>query len=332
MPELPPSSSPRPIHVYDAELFWVTAGANQGDGLAEAGACEPGDIYQLEPGAQALRLWLEPQSSPPQLAQGSDFGQPGDVLHVVTRHVLMDPEGNSVDMLLLRHAPSGAMLAMPLSPIAARIEYTLIEAFEKTAEVMLSDLVCVAFTTGTRITLAGGAQRPIEALKPGDRILTRDSGTQPLRLVAKATMRARGIFAPVVISAGTLGNEGDLVVSPHHRLFLYRHGAQRIAETSEILVQAKHLVDGEQVWRREGGTVDYYALVFDNHEIIYAEGIPCESLLVSEATLSLLPEEQRGEIAARLPGLSHRPHFGTEAGRDLLDRIGREKIFRKIEG
>ena len=332
MSEHPPSPPPRPIHVYDAELFWVTAGANQGDGLEAAEACQPGDIYQLEPGARALRLWLDPQASPPRLAAGSDFGKPGDALAFVSRHVFMDPEGEAVDMLLLRHEASGTMLAMPLSPIAARIDYTLIEAFEKPGEVMLSDLVCVAFTTGTMITLAGGAQRPIEALKPGDRILTRESGTQPLRLVAKATMRARGSFAPVVIPAGTLGNDGDLVVSPHHRLFLYRHGTRRIANTSEILVQAKHLVDGENIWRREGGTVDYYALVFDNHEIIYAEGIPCESLMVSEATLSLLPEELRGEISARLPGLAHRPHFGTEAGRDLLDRIGREKIFRKIEG
>lgn len=142
-------------------------------------------------------------------------------------------------------------------------------------------------------------------------------------------MRAWGSFAPVVISAGVLGNEGDLVISPHHRVFLYRRGKQRLADTSEILVQAKHLVDDENVWRREGGFVDYYALVFARHEIIYAEGIPVESLMVSEATLSLLPEELSAEISARLPDLAHRPHFGTEASRELLDRIGREQIFRK---
>ena len=36
-----------------------------------------------------------------------------------------------------------------------------------------------------------------------------------------------------------------------------------------------------------------------------------------------------GAIRARLPDLNHKPHFGTEAGRDLLERLGREKLFRK---
>ncbi|MEZ5686463.1 MAG: Hint domain-containing protein [Paracoccaceae bacterium] len=320
---------PQAVHVYDAELFWVTSGANQGDGLGRADSCVPGDVYQLERDAAPIRLMLAPGAGCQQLARGSQLGKAGDRLSLVARHVLIDPEGETVDMLLIRHEPTGALLTLPLSPIGPRIDYTLLEAHDDPGEVQLSDLVCVAFTSGTMITLAGGAQRPIETLRPGDRVLTRDSGPQPLKLVAKATMRALGSFAPVVISSGTLGNEGDLVVSPHHRLFLYRHGARRIADTSEILVQAKHLVDGENVWRREGGSVDYYALVFDRHEIIYAEGIPCESLMVNAATLPLLPAELRAEISARLPDLRHRPHFGTEAGRELLDRIGRDQIFRK---
>lgn len=318
------------VHVYDADMFWVTSGANQGDGLDEAGLCLPGDVYQLEPEAEPVRLVLMQGAGGQQvLAAGAGFGAPGDMITLVARHVFMDPLGDQVDLLLIRHEVSGALFALPLSPIGHRIDYTLLEAHDDPGEVRLSDLVCVAFTTGTMITLAGGAQRPIETLQPGDRVLTRDSGPRALRMVAKATVRALGSFAPVVISAGTLGNEGDLVVSPHHRIFLYRRGAKRLADTSEILVQAKHLVDGEHVWRREGGYVDYYALVFDQHEIVYAEGIPCESLLVSEATLSLLPEELSAAISERLPDLNHRPHFGTEAGSDLLDRVGRDAIFRK---
>ena len=317
------------VHVYDADLFWVTSGANQGDGLDEAGLCLPGDIYQLEPDAAPVRLVLTQGAGNQHLAAGSGFGAVGDRIALVARHVFMDPQGDQVDILLIRHDASEALFALPLSPIGHRIDYTLLEAHEDPGEVRLSDLVCVAFTTGTMITLAGGAQRPIETLQPGDRVLTRDSGPRELRMVAKATMRALGSFAPVVISAGTLGNEGDLVVSPHHRIFLYRRGAKRLADTSEILVQAKHLVDGEHVWRREGGYVDYYALVFDQHEIVYAEGIPCESLLVSEATLSLLPQELSAAISERLPDLAHRPHFGTEAGADLLARVGRDTIFRK---
>ncbi|MBD3802411.1 hypothetical protein BMG00_05295 [Thioclava marina] len=317
------------VHVFEAEDLWVTSGANQGDGLGPAEFCEPGDIYQLDRQAKSRKLILAQSGAHAQVAEGSELGVPGDPLILAARHLMMTPEGDTVDVLLIRHDPSGRHFALPLSPIAPRLDYTLLEASDDPGEVQLADLVCVAFTTGTMITLAGGAQLPIEQLKAGDRVLTRDNGPQPVELVAKATMRAWGSFAPVVISAGVLGNEGDLVISPHHRVFLYRRGRQRLADTSEILVQAKHLVDDENVWRREGGFVDYYALVFARHEIIYAEGIPVESLMVSEATLSLLPEELSAEISARLPDLAHRPHFGTEASRELLDRIGREQIFRK---
>lgn len=329
---LPKPLPPQTVHVFDADLIWVTSGANQGDGLDLAGLCEPGDIYQLDREATPRRLLI---SSDPGLGQricaGSDVGQPGDRISLLARHVMITPEGDTVDILLIRHEEAHALYALPLSPIAPRIEYTLLEAQDDPGEVRLSDLVCIAFTTGTLITMAGGAQRPIETLAPGERVLTRDSGPQPVRLLAKTTLRALGSFAPVVISAGTLGNEADLVVAPHHRVFLYRRGEKRIGDTAEILVQAKHLVDGEHVWRREGGYVDYYALVFDHHEIIYAEGIPVESLQVSEATLSLMPEELTAEIKARLPDLNHTPHFGTEAGRELLDTLGRGALFKKRE-
>lgn len=327
-----PSSRSLPaqtVHVFDADLIWVTSGANQGDALDSAALSEPGDVYQLDREAQPLRLMLAANPAQGQcIAEGSEVGAPGDAIALIARHVMLTPEGDAVDILLIRHEPSQRLYALPLSPIAPRTDYTLIEAHEDPGDVRLSDLVCIAFTTGTMITMAGGAQRPIETLMAGDRVLTRDSGPQPLRLVAKTTLRALGSFAPVVISAGTLGNESDLVVAPHHRVFIYRRGEKRIGDTSELLVQAKHLVDGEHVWRREGGYVDYYALVFDRHEIVYAEGIPVESLQVSEATLSLMPEELTAEIRARLPGLKHTPHFGTEAGRDLLDRVGRRALFK----
>lgn len=323
---------PQAVHVFDADLVWVTSGANQGDGLDLAALCEPGDVYQLDREARPLRLLIEADTTRgPHVAAGSEVGAAGDTIHLVARHVMITPEGDTVDILLIRHEESQALYALPLSPIVPRVDYTLIEAQEDPGDVRLSDLVCIAFTTGTLITMAGGAQRPIETLAPGDRVLTRDNGPQPLRLVAKATLRALGSFAPVVISAGTLGNESDLVVAPHHRVFLYRRGEKRIGDTSEILVQAKHLVDGEHVWRREGGYVDYYALVFDHHEIVYAEGIPVESLQVSDAVLRLMPEELSAEIRTRLPDLNHAPHFGTEAGRDVLDKVGREALFRRKE-
>lgn len=323
-----------PAQAFAARDIWVIAGANQGDGLDAGDEFEPGDIYRLESGARPHRLMLRPAArdtgsgAAQVIAPGSELGAPDDPVRLLFLLTLMGPDGDKVEILLIRHDPSGARYALPLSPVAERTDYTLLTVTPPPADVRLCDMVCISFARGTMIATASGAQKPIEALAAGDRVLTRDNGPQPIRWIGHATLRAHGSFAPVVISAGTLGNAGDLTVSQHHRIFLYRRGHERVAGIAELLVQAKHLVDDESVWIRAGGFVDYFSLVFDRHEIIYAEGIPCESLQVNEATLQLLPQEFSAEVRAQFPGLSQRQHFGTESSRAMLDEIGRDQIFR----
>lgn len=318
-------------HAYDADTLKVTTGANLGDAIAEAALCEPGDIYRLAPSATARRLMLRPVGEDPTtlcIAEGSEIGQPGEMIVLLSALTLMAPDGDQVETLFVRLAATGAGYAVPLSPIAPRTDYTLIASHEDMAGIRITDIVCTSFAAGTMITLPGGAQRRIEALAPGDEVLTRDHGAQPVRWIGKATMRAIGGFAPVVIAAGTLGNLSDLVVSPHHRIFIYQRG-RRLGGTAELLVQARYLVDGDRVERREGGFIDYCCLVFDRHEIIYAEGIPVESLMVTEATVSRLPAELANEVRTRFPGLSQSQHFGTEAGRELLDEAARDALLRR---
>ncbi|SPH17356.1 hypothetical protein DEA8626_00874 [Defluviimonas aquaemixtae] len=322
------------VHGYEAAAIRVTAGANLRDPIGAAEECEPGDVYRLDPDARARRLMLVATPGDPQsqhIAEGSEIGVPGEVIELLSVLTLMAPDGDRVELLYARHGPSGAGLALPLSPLAPRIDYTLIDARADIGEIRIADVVCVSFAAGTMITLPGGAQRTIEMLEPGDRVLTRDHGPQEIRWIGKATMRALGAFAPIVIGAGTLGNDSDLVVSPHHRVFIYQRGNRRVGGTAELLVQAKHLVDEDTVTRREGGFVDYYSLVFDRHEIIYAEGIAAESLMVNDATVSRLPAELAEEVRARFPGLSQDQHFGTEAGRDLLDKAARDALLRRSD-
>ncbi|WP_347313041.1 Hint domain-containing protein [Defluviimonas sp. SAOS-178_SWC] len=322
-------------HAYPARALRVASGANLGDPIADAGLVEPGDVYRLDREAPSLRLMLAPVAGDRQaqtLAEGSEIGQPGDRVGLLSLLTLMAPDGDQVEVLIVRHDASGESLAIPLSPIAPRFDYTLIAASADIGDIRIADIVCVSFASGTMVTLPGGAQRPIEALQPGDKILTRDHGPQEVRWIGKATLRAKGAFAPVVISAGTLGNDTDLVVSPHHRVFIYQRGKKRLGGTAELLVQAKHLVDGDTVTRREGGFVDYYSLVFDRHEIIYAEGIPAESLMVNEATVMLMPADLAEEVKARFPGLSQSQHFGTEVGREILDDAARKALLRGKAG
>lgn len=325
--------------LFRAAEFQATSGANFGDPVADADVLCAGDVYQLIRDAQPLSLRLvQPQGTARHrvgaqtVADGSEVGQPGDQVTISSRLTLMAPDGDKVDMLILRHhGPGGpvALYAMPLAPMSARTDYTLLRCEADPDNVRLSDIACVSFGRGTMITLADGRQTAIEALVPGDRILTRDHGPQPLRWIGRATLRALGSFAPVVITRGTLGNEADLIVSQQHRVFLYHRKRPAGLRTAELLVQSKHLVDNSSVFLREGGFVDYFSLVFDSHEIIYAEGIPAESLMVNPATVARLPEGLAEEVQAQFPDLSQRQHFGTELDGAGLSQLGPKGLFKK---
>jgi hypothetical protein len=335
LPDAPtPATAPAllPGHaclLFRADDVFVVDGVNTGDGLSAPSEVCAGDIYMIDEGTRPLRLVLAPPGAgdAQRIGAGSQIGRPGEALRLEARHTLMTPDGEKVDLLALT-LDDGSRFALPLSPMGLRTEYQLLQTDTAPEETPLADLLCVSFARGTMITLATGAQVAIESLAPGDRVLTRDHGPQPIRWIGRATLRGVGAFAPVVIPKGTLGNAGDLIVSQHHRMFLYQRRRPEGFGTSELLVQAKHLVDGDRVFIREGAVVDYFSLVFDRHEIIYAEGVPAESLMVNEATLSRLPPEMAAEVKARFPGLSQRQHFGTEAGRQLLDEIGTSSLFQ----
>ncbi|MCB2135468.1 MAG: Hint domain-containing protein [Rhodobacteraceae bacterium] len=332
MPHRSQSLPAHTAHVYDTRDIRVAVGANLGDAIGDTDSVEPGDVYRLDPAATATPVKLHPatQGAKSQLlAEGTGIGKAGEKLDLLSLLTLMTPEGDRLELLIVRHDPGGGFFAMPLSPMRPRVDYTLLAASAEVGNLRIADIVCVSFAAGTLITIPDGALRSIESLKPGDGILTRDHGPQPIRWIGKATLRAVGSFAPIVISAGTLGNLGDLVVSPHHRIFIYQRGERRLGATAELLVQAKHLVDGDTIFRREGGFVDYYSLVFDQHEIIYAEGIPAESLMVNDTTLNLLPDDLGQELRQRFPGLTQLQHFGTEARAEDLNAGGRAALLRR---
>lgn len=319
-----PTDLPLPGQAFQvilADDLFVAQGANVGDALAAPALVCLGDVYELESGHHALRLVLTPGDAC--LAVGSELGTIGDTVTLEARYTLMTPDGDKVELAVLR--VGNVRCVLPLSPMASRTEYTLLAVDTAPQAARLSDLLNVSFARGTMITLSSGEQRAIENLLPGDRILTRDHGGQPVVWIGRATLRAVGAFAPVVIPKGALGNAGDLIVSQHHRMFLYQRTKTPGLATAEILVQAKHLADGDRIFIREGGYVDYFSLIFAGHEIIYAEGVPAESLMVNEATVNRLPPDLAAEVKARFPGLNQNQHFGTEAGRAALDVLAARK-------
>ncbi len=157
------------------------------------------------------------------------------------------------------------------------------------------------FTTGVRIATPAGPQ-PVEGLAIGDPVVSRDNGAVPIRWIGKATRKATGNLVPIRIAAGALGKglpERDLVVSPQHRMLVRSRIAARMFGGSDVLVPAKKLLGLPGIeLATDIEEVTYIHLLFDRHEIIYAEGAPTESLLLGTQALLALGREARAELRA----------------------------------
>jgi hypothetical protein len=114
---------------------------------------------------------------------------------------------------------------------------------------------------------------------------------------------AQGRLAPVRIAAGALGNARDLLVSPQHRMLLTGWKARLHLGEAEVLAAAAMLVNDSTIRRETGGTVEYFHMLFDSHEIVWAEGAPSESFHPGEQSWSALDRAARDEILALFPEL-----------------------------
>jgi len=162
----------------------------------------------------------------------------------------------------------------------------------------------ICFARGTNIATDTGEKR-IEDLVVGDMVQTKDNGLQALRWVGSKTVAATRNLAPIVITAGAMSNRQDLIVSPQHRMLLEGWRAELLFSENEVLVAAKHLVNGDTIYRAEGGEVEYFHLLFDRHEVIYANGAPSESFHPGQEGFGALSEESRNEIIGLFPELAN---------------------------
>lgn len=289
------------LPVVRSSDFTVINGANLGDGLGSADDLMPGDIYALRPRSRRPRLVLDELGDGGlTVARESQAGTPGSPVRVDAALTFMCPDGSTVEALLFVEGDAGRAgdcHLLPLAAIATRREYALVAIDRAGARARLAEIASVSFVRGTQITLASGLQKPIEQLAVGDRVLTRDNGPREIRWIGRQVVRATGALAPILIAKGALNNSGDLLVSPNHRLFIYQRRDRIGARRAEVVVRARNLVNGVTVVQSDGGFVEYFQLLFDQHEIIYAEGIAAESLLVDTRVRPALPAELRDRLS-----------------------------------
>jgi hypothetical protein len=184
----------------------------------------------------------------------------------------------------------------------------------------------ICFTSGTLIATPDGP-RPVEAIRPGDRISTRDDGAQEVLWTGSRRMSGARLYAmphlrPVRIRAGAMGEdrpENDLLVSPEHRMLIGGARARELFNEDEVLVAARDLIDGQRVIGETGyREVTYFHLLTERHQIVWANGMETESFHPAAADLDLIAPDQRAALFTTLPELEQdRLFYGAFARRNL---------------
>jgi len=130
------------------------------------------------------------------------------------------------------------------------------------------------------LILTPDGKKKIQELNINDEIVNHDQKSIKIKWIGKQIINP--VFAklnkelPIKISANAIDiniPERDLFLSPDHSIFL-----------EGLMINAKALVNGHTIyqvseWKDD---VEYYHIMTENHEIIYSEGVPSETLHLND--------------------------------------------------
>jgi hypothetical protein len=156
---------------------------------------------------------------------------------------------------------------------------------------------------GVMVETSEGPQ-PVEWLRAGDLLLTRDNGYQPVVWIGRSAIQDDGALPPVRIYSGSLGPrtpEHDLIVSPNHKVLLNAPMVALHFGTDEVLAPACDIATEAEInFEVPHSNYAYCHVLLPNHEVIMSEGIWIESLFPDAETLQLLGPHAADEIVAKL--------------------------------
>ena len=144
-----------------------------------------------------------------------------------------------------------------------------------TASAIASIDVVSCFCAGTLIQTANG-DVPVEKLAVGDWIVTYAGPVRRIhwighRHISVASHADPDNVRPIRVRAGAFSDgrpARDLLLSPDHAVFV-----------NSALIPIRHLTNGSSVAPAACEMVTYFHVLLDRHDVLLAEGMPCESLL-----------------------------------------------------
>ncbi|MCB2117302.1 MAG: Hint domain-containing protein [Rhodobacteraceae bacterium] len=224
---------------------------------------------------------------------------------------LRDPNGQIVE--IDRIEIGGNNLGyFSTSPLVPGFHYSLVGTYnvsETDNSALTYDQIQSApcFARGTYIATKRGEVR-IEHLEVGDRVVTLDSGYQPVLWIGQFSLRdlpQDDMPGQVEFAVGSLGRDlpnRPLTVTATHRMLIAGADVALHFGEHEALAAAGHLGSG----RGSGGTgaQRFYHLLLPRHELILANGVWTESLFAAGRVVDGLPLPIRSRVRA-LAGTGH---------------------------
>ena len=136
----------------------------------------------------------------------------------------------------------------------------------------------IGFVAGIRVATSLGYVA-VERLSAGDTLLTADGRHARLTWVGLSRIGVTPDTAPVRFEIGTMENMRPLRLGPGHRVRVSGWRAELLFDADAVLATARSFVNGTDVTIEEPvGPVTFVHLLFDRHEIVLAENVPCETL------------------------------------------------------
>ena len=158
----------------------------------------------------------------------------------------------------------------------------------------------VCFTTGTAIRTPRGDVL-IDDLKVGDLVTTMDNGSQRIgwigqRHVTHSELLQNDRLRPVLIKNGVLGAQRDLLMSRQHGMLIGQDHFCRAVHLAKTMPGIRVAKGKRQV--------TYIHLMFEAHQVIFAEGIPSESFYPGSMALEMLNIASLEEMRLAFPQLN----------------------------
>jgi len=299
------------------------------DGIMHDNENGTGDYLSYDTGGGVTNVNLDSSSlynADILLGDGSTMSVPVLVLQAANGDVFVSEyPPNSLDGLAIQ---SISLVSLDTSNAAG--------IYRGASDVENASVVC--FSAGTLIDTPDGP-RAVEALQPGEQVMTLDHGAQTVRWTRITNHQMddeKDQSWPVQIKAGSLGHNRpahDLIVSSQHRILIGRGQLDNVFDI-EAFAPAKSLIVAPGIRHMKGiARITWVHFACDRHEVVNANGCLSETLLLGPMVMKGLSFAERQSLRELFgPAPAHCASLNGPPARECLTvRRAKHRIAQHLK-